>query len=113
MSKQRTITQNRAMHKYFDLMAKGLDGAGYDQIKFYDEVKKGFSVRWTAEAFKDFFRAVAHDLYPEVQSTADLTTIQLQRVYEVVDRGVSEKTGVRVDFPSYEPPLLEEHGIAA
>ena len=53
----------------------------------------------------------AHDLYPEVESTADLDTKQLQHVYKVVDRGVSEKTGVRVDWPCDEVPMLDEHGV--
>ncbi len=92
-------------------MAESLSSAGIDQVKFYQKIEKGFAVTWTPEAFKDFFRAVAHDLFPEVESTADLTTKQLQDVYLIVDKGVAEKTGVSVPFPSYEPPLLEDYHV--
>ena len=111
MSKQRTTLQNRSLHKYFALMSEGLNGAGFDQVKFYETIKHGFAVSWSPEAFKDFWRSVAITLYPEITSTADLDTKQLEQVYLVVDRGVSEKTGVSVPWPSESPPLIEEHSI--
>ena len=111
MSKQRTTLQNKALHKYFALMSEGLNGAGYDQVKFYETIKHGFAVSWSPEAFKDFWRSVAITLYPEITSTADLDTKQLQEVYLVVDKGISERTGVSVPFPSDEMPMLDEHGV--
>ena len=110
-SQQRTTLQNRAMHKYFSQMSESLDSAGYDQVKFYETIKHGFKVSWTPEAFKTFFRSVAVSLYPDVVSTADLTTKQLMQVYDIVDRGISESTGISISWPSNEPPLLDEHGV--
>jgi len=109
--KQRTTTQNRSLHKYCSKMAESLELAGFDQIKFYDTLKDGFSVKWTMEAFKAFFRSVAHDLYPEVESTAELTTEQIQHVYNIIDRGVSEKTGVRNEWPSKQSMDDEARGL--
>lgn len=106
--KQRTLRQNRALHKYCELMSSDLQAAGIDQRAFYELCKDGFEVPWSMEAFKGLFRQVAHTLYPEIESTSQLTTKQLQTVYEVVDSRVSELTGVRNEWPSIEPPLLGE-----
>jgi len=114
VSDQRSGQQRKAIEVYCNGMANRLDDAGFDKVAFYKLINKsGFKSKWTQGSFKDFFRDVMTSLYPELTSTAQLSTKQLQAVYEVVDRGVNEKTGVSMSFPSNEPPMLVEHEVAA
>ena len=112
MSDQRTGQQRKSLEVYCREMAKTLNDAGYDQKALLTLFKDGFNVPWTQESYKDLFRLVAHAMYPSVESTADLDTIQIQSVYLAVDQRIAELTGVSVAWPSYEPPLLDEHGIS-
>jgi len=41
------------------------------------------------------------------ESTAELTTIEIQRVYQVVDQRFAEVTGVSSAWPSLEPPAYK------
>lgn len=98
---QRTTLQNASLHKWATLMADSMNDAGYDQRVVMEQFKEGFSVPWSMEAVKNIYRTVAHAMY-DVESTAELSTTQLQRVYEVVDARLSEITGIRHEWPSEE-----------
>ena len=98
---KRTNPQNRSLHKWCEMMADDLNAAGYDQRVVMNQFKDGFLVPWTMDAIKNIFRSVAKAMY-ECDSTADLTTTQIQEVYQVVDARLSEITGVRHEWPSEE-----------
>lgn len=98
---RRTDLQNNSLHKWATLMADDLNAAGMDQRVVMEKFKDGFDVPWTMEAIKNIFRTVAHALY-QVDSTAELTTTQIQHVYDVVDARLSEITGIHHEWPSLE-----------
>ena len=110
--KQRTNLQNRSLHKYCQQMADSLDAAGHDQRVIFEKFKDDFNIPWTMEAFKHVFRTVAHAMYPEVTSTKELTTIQIQNVYEAVDRRFSELVGIRHEWPCKEELFNEAMGYS-
>lgn len=93
----RTLQQNKALHKWFELMADDLAGAGYS----VQEVCT-LPIAWTKENFKEnIFKPVMNAMYPGKTSTKELTTIELTAVYEQVNQIVSEKWGVGHQFPDY------------
>ena len=95
---KRTPKQNAALHKYLRLLAEALDGAGYDMRTL---VK--IPIRPTPENVKEsLWRPVQQALYPDIESTTELDTKQVNDVYEVLDRATGEKLGIHVDFPCEE-----------
>jgi hypothetical protein len=94
----RTGQQNKAMHKYFTLLAIALNDAGYDMRRL---LKEEIDIPWRDVTIKD-------DLWRPIQiavvgkeSTSDLDTDEPSKVFNVLSRHLSEKTGVYVPFPSY------------
>jgi hypothetical protein len=95
--KQRTIQQNKALHKYNTNLSEALNDAGLDMKKV---LKPHVDIPWTPEAIKEHIVKPVTKAMFNKDSTADLTTIEMQKVYEVVNRHISEKFGVSVDWPS-------------
>ena len=104
-SKQRTRLQNRALHKYFEIIAEKLNDGGYTQKGLMAKFKESFDLPITPELIKGIFREVGKVLYKK-DSTSKLTTKEIQEVYLIVDQRFSEMTGVRSDWPSIEPPIF-------
>ena len=96
---KRTDLQNRALHKYFRLLADALNESGSDQIAFYKALPdKGVPVPWSESAIKALWKVVQKAM-EGVDSTTELTTAGVNRVYEVFDQKISEMTGVHTEFP--------------
>lgn len=96
--KQRTIQQNKALHLYFELLAQSID-AGLDmRVVLKPEVE----IPWTKESVKDHLWRPVQELYLKKDSTTELTTDEIAKVYEVLNRFLGEKHGVSQEFPSIE-----------
>jgi len=95
---RRTLTQNAALHKYFQLLSDEMNDAGITQQMIWKHLKEGFDIPVSESFLKDIFRQIAKDLY-DTDSTAKLTTKQMQELYLVFDRGMAEKTGCAVAWP--------------
>jgi len=103
---QRTPTQNDALHLGLERMADAMNDAGYDQKLFFAEIEK-LEIPNTKESMKAIFRAIAHQLY-QVESTTELTTTQIQETYDAMNRGLAQKFGVQVPWPSIESIMNEQ-----
>lgn len=101
---QRTIQQNRALHKFFELLAEELNGSGYDMRK---TLKPEIEIPWSKETVKDYLWRPIQDLQLEKKSTKDLNTKEIDKIYETLNRFLGEKLKVHVDFPSIDN-FLEE-----
>ena len=95
-SKQRTAVQNNSLHLYCTEIAELLNEHGISLEVFY----KNIEADHTMESVKELWRSFARSKYGKV-STADLTTKELQAIYEEVNRHVA-KFGIHVPFPSEE-----------
>jgi hypothetical protein len=95
----RTLPQNAALHVYCDLMAKALNDAGYEFALFLSTIKNnGWAVDWDAEKVKDAFRLIAKAQTGK-ESTAKLSTVEMQQAYEVFNRSMGELAGVSMPWP--------------
>jgi hypothetical protein len=105
----RTAAQNRAMHVYFTEVADLLNESGLSVQVFL----KDFEIDYSKEMIKGIWRAIAMKKYGK-DSTADLTTQELQGVYEEFNRHTS-KHGFHLPFPSaaadYDEEFLRKNGI--
>ena len=97
---KRTNKQNKALHVYIRHLAEKLDAAGYDMKAIIRA-----PIHPTEENCKEtMIHPVMRALYPDVESTADLTTEQMQVLYETMNRFTAERFGISVDWPQYPPP---------
>jgi len=59
-------------------------------------------VDFTKESVKEFmFKPVMKALYPDKTSTTELSTTEIQDVYNNLDRLTSEKFGIHLDGPTW------------
>ena len=100
---QRTLSQNAALHKYFELLANALNDAGYDvgtTIKV--------PVDFTKDTVKEYMaKPIMTALHPDKESTTELTTVEVNEIYEHLNRLTAEKFGIGIPFPSYEEQRIE------
>ena len=107
---QRSLTQNAALHKYFELMADELNNTPHASVQ---EVVT-LPISWTKNNFKEIiWHKVQLSMFPDAvnedgePSTAKLTTKEVGEVYEEVNRLISKVAGVGMEFPSYEEQRIE------
>ena len=94
--KKRTLKQNACLHSYFQQLADEMNAAGYTA----DAVIK-VPISFTAENVKEYMcKPVMRVLYPEIESTTELDTQQLQFLYENMNNLTGQKFGVSLDWPT-------------
>jgi hypothetical protein len=93
----RTAQQNKALHKYCELVAEALDEAGYDM----KEIIK-IPIRPNKENVKEsMFKPIMSAIFPDKESTTELSSVEVTEVYEHMNRALGERFGIHVDWPSY------------
>lgn len=97
MDNQRTLQQNKALHQYFTLLAQELNLAGYDMKR---TLKPSADIPWTPENVKEYLWRPIQEAYVNKESTRELTTKEIDKVYDVLNKHLGETTGVTVVFPS-------------
>ena len=105
--KQRTVKQNRALHKLFDLYAENLNNAGLDMRK---TLKPGVDIPWSAETVKEYLWRPIQKAQLNKDSTTELTTKDIDRVFDTINRHMGEKFGLTTEFPSIETVIDKERG---
>jgi hypothetical protein len=97
---QRTTAQNRAIHKYFEMVADALDREGHSVQDVLKLARKA-DIRPTPEIVKEvMWKPIQKAMYG-TDSTTQLTTAQVDKVYEVMNKFLSEQMEVvHTPFPS-------------
>ena len=96
--KQRTLPQNASLHLWCRWIAHDLAAAGFD----FREVVS-LPITPTEALVKDnIFKVIMKAMFPECVSTSDLTTVEMQSVYETTNNAVGVKFGVSRPWPSLE-----------
>jgi hypothetical protein len=95
----RTETQNRSLHLYFTHLAEALNEAGLDMRKI---LKPSIDIPWTPSSIKEFLWRPIMKAQLGIESTKDLTTKDIDKIYDTINRHLSEKFGLTVEFPSLE-----------
>ncbi|MCR4307158.1 MAG: hypothetical protein NUV80_01200 [Candidatus Berkelbacteria bacterium] len=98
--KTRTSQQNKALWKYFELLAEALNDAGFDIRK---TLKQDIDIPWTKNSVHDYLWIPVLKAMTDKESTTDMNTVEPSEVYEVLTRHLGEKTGVFVEWPSVKP----------
>ena len=98
---QRTLLQNSAIHKYFELLANDLNSAGLDMKR---TLKASTDIPWTAVNVKEHLWRPIQIILTEKESTKKLDRKEVSEVYEVLARHMSEKFGISTPFPQNQYP---------
>ena len=107
--KQRTTVQNRALHKLFGDIANYCVETGLDQKAVVNGLTS-YAVPVSPQSVKEIWRTIQYTLTGKV-STTELTTKEIDQVYDVFNKFWSELTGEFFPFPSMSELLLMQHDV--
>lgn len=105
---QRTIRQNSALHLYFSQLAETLNNAGLDINVI---LKKDVEILWSPVLVKELLWRPIQKIYLNKKSTTRLTKDEVNKVWKILDKHLSEKFGVLVDFPSLESLINQDEQL--
>ncbi len=95
----RTLQQNKSLHKYCSMLAEKLNESGQDMRK---TLKPEIDIPWSMETIKELmFKPIIKAMF-NVDSTTELDTKQISEAYEVLNRYTQSKLGVGILWPSKE-----------
>ena len=96
---QISARQRRALHLYFTLLSDALNDAGFDINQVIDE---SVSLPFSAIFIKEYMWKVVEKTMLNKDSTNDLEKGEVTKIYEAVDKMISERTGVHIEFPNWD-----------
>jgi hypothetical protein len=96
---KRTLQQNKALHKFFEMLSADLNYSGLDMKR---TLKPSIDIPWTAITVKNYLWKPIQDAMLEKVSTTELTTKEVNSVYETLIRHLAEKFGITTPFPNIE-----------
>lgn len=99
MDKIRTTRQNSALHLMFTQLADELTRAGLDMKK---TLKPEIDIRWTPENVKEYMWRPIQVALLNKKSTTELTTREIDQVFDIICKHLGEKFGITIEFPSIE-----------
>lgn len=103
MNEFRTPQQNKAMHEYYRLVADRLNAAGLDMRAV---LKPEVDIPWSTQTVKEFLWRPVQKAALGKDSTTQLTTREIDVVYDILNRFLAEKHGIHEPFPSLEELML-------
>lgn len=91
-AKQRTLTQNRALHLFCQWLADALNDAGYDMRR---TLREDVDMPWNQNSVKEYLWRPIQTAMTDKQSTKDITTVEPTAIHEVLSRHLGERLGVQ------------------
>ena len=98
---QRTLLQNKSLHKYFELLADALNDAGWGVKKLLTR-KPEVEIPWDKGKVKELLWKPIQEAVIDKESTTEADTSEYSKVYDVLNRYTSENLGVGVPWPHKE-----------
>lgn len=105
MEKQRTLKQNAALHKMFKMLSDELNTAGLDMRA---TLKPEIDIWWNEKTIKEYLWRPIQKMQVMKESTTDLTTREIDQVFETLAKHLGEKFGIELNFPSIDILMEEE-----
>ncbi len=97
--KQRTDLQNRSLHLYFTQLAEELNNNNLDMRTV---LKPDIEIPWSATSVKNFLWRPIMKIQTSKESTTELTTKEIDEIFDVINKHIGEKFGIHVEWPSSE-----------
>jgi len=96
---RRTAQQNRALHVMFTMYANALNEAGLDMRK---TLKPGVEIPWSSKSVKEYLWRPVQKAQLAKDSTTELTTVEIDEVFDTLNKHIGQQFGLHVPFPSIE-----------
>jgi hypothetical protein len=94
--KKRSLSQNRALHLYFNMLSEQLNNAGYTFVNIM-----GIETHYTPELIKEMiWKPLQLSLY-NIKSTSKINTKQINEIIDIFSLHFGEK-GIYIEFPNYQ-----------
>ena len=107
---QRTLKQNNALHKLFELWAKALNDAGYPvQVV----IQKTPEIWFTKHNIKELLWRPIQKASLGKESTTELTTKEIDTVYDEVNKFLAEEFKIHEAFPSIKELIRQQNENSA
>lgn len=97
--RQRTNKQSRAMHKMFSELADELNASGMDMKAV---LKPEVDIMWNKDNVKEYLWKPIQKAMYQKESTTELETHEVDKVFSVLAKHLGEITGLDIQFPSIE-----------
>lgn len=97
--KIRTMQQNKALWKYFEALAQEFSDHGLDMKKV---LKPEIDIPWNKDTICEFLWKPIMKIQTGKESTTELTTKEIDQVYNTINRHLGETFGIHVEWPSLE-----------
>lgn len=98
-SQKRTDRQNRAIHAYLSLVARELENQGQTMNNVIQKMSTTEIIPTKNSVKEIIWKPIQNVLYGK-KSTTELSTAEVNRVYEVVAQFLSGQFGITLPFPS-------------
>jgi hypothetical protein len=102
---KRTTRQNKALHVLFSLLADELNTQGLDMRR---TLKPEIDIPWNQQTVKEFLWKPIQQAQVRKKSTTELTTKEVDEIFETINRHLADKFGVHVPFPSIDDVLIKK-----
>lgn len=106
----RTNQQNKALHKLYELLAEELNDSGLYMQKV---LKPTVDIVWTRENVKEYLWRPIMKAQLGKESTTELTTKEIDDIFDTLNKHLGEKFGLHVAFPSIEHLIQNERSYHA
>lgn len=97
--KQRTLSQNKAIHKLFSLLSDDLNEKGLDMKVV---LKPSYQIWWTPQSVKEYLWKPLQEAMYQKKSTIDLETKEIDKIFKQLAKILGEHHGIEMSFPSVE-----------
>jgi len=94
---QRSLKQNASLHVLFSELADALNNAGLDQRVV---LKPSVEIPWNLESVKSNLWKPIQKAVTHKDSTTELDSVEIDKVYDILMRHLGTKFGIFVDFPA-------------
>lgn len=95
----RTTRQNAALHLWFTQLAEALNKDGFDMRSV---IKEDVDILWSDYTVKECLWRPVQKIFCGKKSTTQLTTEDINKIYDIINKAIGERTGIYIPFPCIE-----------
>lgn len=103
--KLKSRQQEKAMHKMFGLLADDLNELGLTMRVL---LKPEIEIPWDKKTVKDYLWRGIQKIVTGKESTTELTSVEVDKVFKVLEHYLGEKHGVEINFPNIQDVINEK-----
>ena len=107
ITKQRTDSQNRALHLYLSMVAQELQNQGQTMQNVMKKITKVEIIPTTYNLKEIVWREI-QKVHLGKESTTELTKQEVNEVYEIMSMWLSKNFGIDIPFPVDEQKAYEQ-----